>query len=259
MNSNHALITGASSGIGEAIALLLAEQKVPLFLTGRDETRLAALANRLKPLTQVSYAVHDLSTHDSRKPLLEWISQNAPDLVIQSAGFGLYGPTLSQDPQELLNMVDINVSALLDVALSSARALLAHKKPGILLHLSSLAAVATMPTLSVYSATKACVLHLSEALDFEWKPHGIRVLTLCPGHVKTGFQARASMTGFSRNVPYALSAEDVARAALSQIKRHKRALFFDWRAKIIAFLCRYCLPKAVVAGLSLNLSSKNET
>lgn len=255
MHYTHALITGASSGIGEAIAALLAEEHIPLFLTGRDATRLAAVAERLRPLTQVDYAAHDLSTQEARAPLVQWIHKYAPDLVIQSAGFGLYGPALSQDPKECINMIDTNVSAILELALASAHALHARKRCGTLLHVSSLAATAIMPHFSVYSATKVCLLHLSECLDFEWSPLGIRVLSFCPGHVDTPFKTRASKAGFFRKVPYALSLEQTARAALWQIKHQKRTLFFDWRSKVIAFLCRYILPKAWVATLALNRSS----
>lgn len=255
----QALITGASSGIGEAIAVLLAEQKIPLFLTGRDETRLKAVARRLESLTHVEYAAYDLSTQESRKPLVEWIHTHAPDLVIQSAGFGLYGPALQQDPKELLNMVDTNVSAVLEIALSAAKALSERKQQGTLLHVSSVAAVITMPNFSVYSATKACLLHLSECLDFEWRPYGIRVLTLCPGHVTTRFQEHASKGAAYMPVSYALSAEQVARAALRQINYQKRTCFFDWRSQLIAFLCRYVLPKSWVAAFTPKRPSKKET
>lgn len=255
MHYTHALITGASSGIGQAIATLLAKERIPLFLTGRDEERLKALAQRLKPLTEVDYAAHDLSTQASRAPLVQWIETNAPDLVIQSAGFGLYGPALALDPKECINMIDTNVSAVLELALATARALQARQKKGTLLHVSSLAATAIMPHFSVYSASKACLLHLSECLDFEWRPHGIRVLSFCPGYVNTSFQKRAAHTGFYRNVPYSLSLEQTAHAALGQIRHQKRTLFFDWRSKLIAFCCRYILPKAVVAAFALNRSS----
>lgn len=246
----HALITGASSGIGEALAVLLAEQKIPLFLTGRDEARLSALAERLRPFTHVEYATYDLSTPQARKPLLEWIRQNAPDLIIQSAGFGLYGPALEQDPKELLNMVDVNISAVLEIALSAAHTLVERGQPGTLLHLASVAGVITMPNFSVYSATKACLLHLSESLDFEWTPKGIRVLTLCPGHVTTAFQSRASKGAPYMSVSHSLTPEQVAQAALWQINHQKRTLFYDWRSKLVAFLCRYVLPKAWVAAFT---------
>lgn len=249
-----ALITGASSGIGAEIAKLLAKEKIPLFLTGRDETRLKDLAETLRPFTSVEIAVYDLSTQATRQPLIEWIEQNSPDLVIQSAGFGLYGPVTAQDSKELINMIDVNVSAVLEIARAASKALIARKHPGTFLHVSSLAAVAIMPEFSVYSATKACLLHLSQCLDFELKPFGIRVLSFCPGHVKTNFQARAAQGSFSRNVPYSMSLEKTAQAAVWQIKHQKRVLFYDWRAKIIAFLCRYVLPTAWVAALARNRS-----
>lgn len=250
-----ALITGASSGIGAEIAKLLAKEKIPLFLTGRNETRLKDLAETLKPLTSVEIAVHDLSTQTTRQPLIEWIEQNSPDLVIQSAGFGLYGPINLQDSKELINMIDVNVSAVLEIAQAAAKTLIARNYPGTFLHVSSLAAVAIMPEFSVYSSTKACLLHLSQCLDFELKPFGIRVLSFCPGHVKTNFQSRAAQGSFSRDAPYSLDLEKTAQAAVWQIKQQKRVLFYDWRAKIIAFLCRYLLPTAWVAAFARTRST----
>lgn len=244
-----ALITGASSGIGEALAVELSEKGVSLILAGRDRGRLESLASRLQERVSVEIAVVDLTKSEERSRLVNRIRESAPDLVINNAGSGLYGEALSYETADHLATVELNVSALLELTLEAARTLVSRGQTGVIMNISSVAATPVFPFFSVYSATKAFVNQLSESLDFELRGRGIRVLAACPGRVATRFQQRAARTEEPHEPGESfMSTEFAAREILAQIDSGRRLRAFDWRYRLIEFLCRYVLPKSWVAA-----------
>ncbi len=248
-----ALVTGASSGIGEAVARLLAEQGINLILTGRNQDNLIRLAKELSPKVHVELLFADLRLPLERAKVVAVIRQQAPDLVINNAGLGLYGPALAYDTAEQLAILEVDGHALLELSLEAARALISFKKPGTILNVSSSAAFPVMPYFAVYSATKAFVNQFSEAFDAEVRPYGIRVLASCPGVVTTHFQQRA---GGRENRPRGkikpMTVEFAAEQIWKQIVSGKKVHVFDWHYRLMIFLVRYVLPKKWVERIVAN-------
>jgi short-subunit dehydrogenase len=243
-----ALVTGASSGIGTSLCRLLARQGIPLLVTGRNSERLNALAEELKTMVPVIALSADLSLPQDREKLVEKINAYAPDLVVNNAGFGLYGEALSYETKEQLEIVNINASTVLSLTLESARAMIAQGKKGVILNVSSSADFLVFPGLAVYAATKAFVTQFS--LDFEMRQHGVRVLAACPGVVETNFRSRASgVVQESSNDPSAMSAEFAAKKLWWQIKKRKRVHMFDWKTRVAVCFARYFMPKALLAPI----------
>jgi short-subunit dehydrogenase len=189
------LITGASAGIGHALAQVFAKNGHELVLVARREQLLASLADEIAatgaPRPTVLCA--DLSRIDAAHQIGEALTAGGlePDIVVNNAGFGLLGPAAALDRGEQLAMIDLNVRALTDLSLAFIESLARYK--GGILNVASVAAFMPGPGMAVYYATKAYVLSFSEALHQELAPKGVRVTALCPGPVPTEFQARAGI------------------------------------------------------------------
>ncbi len=237
-----ALITGASSGLGEALATLLASKKIPLFLTGRDEKRLHLVAKRLKAEAMV------LDLAKTRAPLLDWIRQNQPDLVINNAGFALYGPVLMQAIEKELAILEVNGSAAVEITIGAARALHVAKKKGIILNVSSAAGELPFPTLALYAAAKALITSFSKSFDAEMSPFGIRILAALPGQIATPFAARASGGLFEQRSFFAMSPETAAAQIWRQIEKQKGIATIGALTRIGLWLAHF-FPRSLIARL----------
>lgn len=238
-----ALVTGASTGLGKALCEALAARDIPLICVARDTEKLQQLARTLKVPTHI-YSV-DLTQAAERKKFLSWLSSHAPDLIINNAGIGLYGSALSHSTEKQSEIVELNVQALVEVALESAHTLLKHNRQGTILNVSSAAAFFLYPSHCIYAATKGFVNQFSESLDFELKPHHIRVLAACPGLIDTGFSLRASQgTPHKKSVLWTMSPEKVARCILKQIDRGRCIEIIDFRYKCFVAMSKL-LPKAL--------------
>ena len=181
------LITGASSGIGAALARLFAAQGHELVLAARRQDRLDALADSIAATgrSRPSVIAVDLERRDGAFALAAELSARGlePAFVVNNAGFGLTGAAaaLSRDGQ--LNMIDLNVRTLTELSLMFVDSLARHR--GGILNVASVAAFLPGPGMAVYYASKAYVLSFSEALHRELAGQGIRVTALCPGPVQT--------------------------------------------------------------------------
>jgi hypothetical protein len=235
-----ALVTGATSGLGQALCELLASKGYAILATGRDEAKLKAVY----PL----YIAADLKDRESRKRVVNAIHQHVPDLIINNAGFGLYGDALSLTVQEQLEMVEVNVNAAFELTLEGAKALTLAKKRGTIVNISSAAAFFTYPSFAVYAASKTCVNQFSQALDIEFEPLGVRVLCACPGKIATDFQRRASHNKYTKREMFTMSAVKAARLVWKQIEAGKREYIFDWRYRLSVALSRL-LPRSWVQKL----------
>lgn len=220
-----ALITGASYGIGESFAQRLASSGTNLILTARSRERLEELASRLRNQYSVQVTVigADLAaTTGAREIFEETERQNLPvDLLINNAGFGALGEFASLSLPRQLEMIQVNVSALVELTHLYLQPMKA-RRAGAILNVASTASFQAIPYFAVYAATKAFVLSFSEALAEECDPFGIRVLALCPGSTATNFQ---EVAGSQRiNAPrFRQTAEqvvDVGLAALAQGRSH---------------------------------------
>jgi short-subunit dehydrogenase len=238
-----AIVTGASSGLGKALCQALAAQNIPLILVATNEEKLQNLASTLSVPCQI-YAI-DLKDGQERKKFLSWLTTQSPDLIINNAGCGLYGPALAHSTAEQSANVELNVQALLEITLEGARALLKQKRQGTIMNISSAAAFFPYPTHCLYAAAKSFVNQFSEGLDFELKPHGIRILASCPGMIDTAFSFRAS-GGISQKKKSALimSPEKAAKLVLKQINRGTTLEVIDWKYKCLVAL-RGLIPKSL--------------
>ena len=242
-----ALITGATSGIGKATAELFAQKGVNLILSGRNQLELKQLQVILSKKVNVQIIQADLAEKEERQFVLDAIHGQVPDLVINNAGFGLYGDALTYSTQEQLNMLDVNGRAVLEMTLKAGDALISSKKKGVILNISSAAAFQILPTMAVYAASKTFVNHFSQALDFEFKKNGIRVLTLCPGMVDTKFQIRAGGK-MDKEQMGVMSASFVAEQIWKQIEELNPLLIIDWKYRLMT-LISFLLPKSWIAAI----------
>ena len=253
MSFRLAIVTGASSGIGEALCRLLASKGIDLIITGRNTTALGELANSLSGQVKVIVQPFDLSLAEHRKKLIDLIHAFVPDLVINNAGFGLYGEALSYDTAEQLEIVNVNASAVLELTLEAARAMVAKNQKGIIVNISSAAGFLPFPCFSVYAASKAFVNNVSEGLDAEMRPYGIRVLAACPGMVATRFRQRAAGETARPGQDKAkhssfevMSASTAAEEIWKQIQKQTPVRIFNWYYRILIFLARFVVPKSIL-------------
>jgi uncharacterized protein len=251
--SEAALITGATSGIGLSLSYLLAKRYKTLILTGRNEEQLKELSEKL-PCSVISCAA-DLTSPEERKKVIVLIEKVQPTLIINNAGFGLYGDTLMHETKEQLDMIEVNCKALVEITLESARTLALYKKKGTILNIASAAAFFRYPSFNLYAATKAFVLHFSETLDVELSPMGIRVLTACPGMIATDFRRRASKGASVKNA-YSMSSERAAHLLLKQIEMGKRRFVFGRSTAILIFLSKLFPEKIVQRFLKKSIETR---
>ncbi len=211
-----AVITGASDGIGAELARVFAERGHEVALVARRRDRLETLSDEIagKGLRRPTVVDLDLLAPDASKTLGARLAEAgiAPQYLVNNAGFGLIGRIAELDPDEQLDMIDLNIRALTALTLRFLPSLTAQK--GGVLNVASVASFMPGPGFAVYYATKAYVRSFSEAIAYELAPEGVKVSCLCPGPVITGFQARAGMDfeGMMSAIKPALVApEEVAR------------------------------------------------
>lgn len=241
-----ALVTGASSGIGEAVAHRLALEGINLILAGRNREKLEDLAQKMPVRSLIAQG--DLMKAEDRKALIKLIHQHAPDLVINNAGIGFYGELLTRETEEQTAIIEVDVLALTEITIESARTLISKGKKGVILNVSSAAAWPIFPYFSVYSASKAFVNQFTRSFDSELSRHGIRVQASCPGMVDTQFRARAGGDGGAD--AYAvkrMTADYAAEQIWKQIQSGKTIHIFDLKTRLLALMARYLLPDFLVA------------
>ncbi|MCX6535295.1 MAG: SDR family oxidoreductase [Actinobacteria bacterium] len=230
-----ALVTGASSGIGQEIAVQLAMSGVSLVVVARRADRLESLAARFK---NVEVIVADLSTTDGVAQVEARIvdsSKTPIDLVVNNAGFGSSGLMHEIDLERLSREIHVNILALTRLSHAAVKAMVPNGR-GYLLNVSSVASFQPGPGSTVYSATKAYVTSFTEALHEELRGTGVRVTALCPGFTRTEFSDVSGTNSISSQVPnFAwLEATDVAREGLRAVTRGKAL----------------CIPGALYKGVS---------
>jgi short-subunit dehydrogenase len=220
------LITGASAGIGAALAREFAAHGHEVVLIARREPALVALADAIAaagaPRPTVLQA--DIARPDAARDIAETLARLGlePDVVVNNAGFGLFGAADKLDRAEQLAMIDLNVRALTDLSLAFIDTL--KRRRGGILNVASVAGFMPGPGMAVYYATKAYVLSFSEALHHELKGAGVRVTALCPGPVPTEFQGRSGIPANSFPSWLTRSAERVARDGYRALAEGRRVV-----------------------------------
>ena len=216
-----ALITGASAGIGTAFAKELAAQGTHVVLTARRKERLEQLGRELEQKHGVQTAVTtaDLTKREGPEQIHAYTTSHniEVELLINNAGFGAYGELPSVEVDRLLDMVQVNCSAVVHLTRLYLPEMVARGSGDILI-VASTAAFQAVPYISTYAATKAFDLLFAEGLSEEIRPHGIRVCGLCPGSTESEFHIVAGQEKFARRVE---SAEKVARTGLKALAAGK--------------------------------------
>lgn len=219
--SKWALVTGASAGIGVALAEELALGGTNLALTARRKDRLDSLAQRLAATFKVRTEVFpaDLTDPSAPEQICAFTREKGIeiDLLINNAGFGQYGEFPSVEKQRLLDMVQVNCSAVVRLTHLFVQAMVARRRGDILI-LASTASFQAVPYISTYAATKAFDLLFAEGLAEELKPYGIHVCALCPGSTESEFHAVSGQEKFQRRME---TAKKVAHTGLKALAAGK--------------------------------------
>ncbi len=247
---NTTLITGASSGIGEAFARRLAARGQNLLLVARSEDKLIALCNELGRIRsiQAQYVAMDLSCQDAPARLFEETQkrQLQIEMLVNNAGFGSMGDFTKQDLAREVKMIDLNIRALVELTYRFL-APMRERKSGAIINVASTAGFQPVPFMATYAATKAFVLSFSEALWEENLDYGIKVMALCPGVTETGFFKAAGIEKpplRSVQMP-----EDVVNTALRGLDRGKSHIISGW-TNYFMIESERLLPRSMLARMA---------
>jgi len=246
------LITGASAGIGTALAHEFARHGHELLLIARREQRLAELADAIaaqghkRPLLLPI----DLGAPDAVGRIADALARLdvEPDTVVNNAGFGLVGAAAKLDLAEQLAMIDLNVRVLTDLSLAFVATLQRHS--GGILNVASVAGFLPGPGMAVYYATKAYVISFSEALVNELKKSGVTVTCFCPGATETGFATRAGNDKtrlFQKFGP--MNVKTVAADGYRGLMKGKTLVISGTKNWLVAESVRFA-PRKVVTAIS---------
>lgn len=257
--SRTALVTGGSLGIGYEIARQYAAENYNLILVARDKKNLEHAAESLKKDFNAAVTIiqSDLSEQGSGYKLfqkVEKLKQNI-SVLINNAGFAVSGPFTESAAEKQLGMVDVNIRALVELTWYFAGQM-RKDGSGTIVNVASTAGFQPGPHLAVYYATKAFVLHFTEALHEELKDSGIKISALCPGPTKTEFFDRAGMKDTflsSSTFSPVMRADKVARVSHRQTKRGKVIIIPGILNKIMAQSVRFT-PRSIVRKIASSLN-----
>ncbi len=248
MSGQTALVTGASSGIGAEIALELAARGCSLILSGRDPSRLAETAARVRGAGASAETIAaDLSRPEGASDLLSHIGDRQIDILVNNAGFGYDGEFADMDTAAIADMIAVNVTTLSILTRALLPGML-ERHSGRILNVASTAAFSPCPHMAVYGATKAYVLSFTEALATEIKGSGVTATALCPGATDTRFAETASMDGtglFRRS----MSPGAVAKRGTRALLNGRRTVVIGFRNLLLAFSTRLA-PRSVAAAVA---------
>jgi len=248
-----ALVTGASSGLGEEFVLQIAPRVRKLVLVARREPLLQRLAERIRanfPHVAVAVLAIDLRSSSERDRLVATLADRGflPDLLINNAGLGDYGEFAAAEWGRLQSMLDVNIEALTHLTHALLPEMI-RRGGGAIINVSSLASVIPIPDFAVYAATKAYVSSFSEALRIELQEHRIRVLAVCPGPVRTEFGSVSRRSADSPEMPsrkaFYVPKEQVVAEALMALDRNAARVYPGLKTAAAALLLA-ALPMVVL-------------
>jgi uncharacterized protein len=249
-----ALVTGASAGIGVALAKELAAGGANLVLTARRRDRLEQLASDLKRSHSIQTAVFpaDLTQPDAPQKIRAFTDENhlAIEILINNAGFGKYGEFTKIQTPPLLEMVQVNCTAVVHLSHLFLPDMI-HRRRGDVLILASTAAFQAVPYISTYAATKAFDLLFAEGLAEEMKPHGVRVCALCPGSTESEFHSVARQEQFAKKHRQE-TAEKVARTGLEALAAGK-SYVISGMGNYLGAQSQRLVPRGLVTRIAGNM------
>lgn len=248
MADQWALVTGASAGLGAEFARQLASRGMHLVLVARRHDAMAELAQELhtKHGTRCEIIAADLSDPAEPQRVLHEIQSRGLviELLVNNAGFGVVGEVDHADVNRLLELIRLNVAAVTELTYRLLPGML-ERKHGAILNVSSLSAFQPVAYMGVYAASKAFVLHLSEALHCELKDRGIYVTAVCPGVTRTSFFDIAGAPGWLQKHS-SQDVESVVKAALKALERRHQYVVPGWKNYLLTLLVRIASRRRVV-------------
>lgn len=196
MIGKKALITGGSFGIGEALAKKFAQNGIDTLLVARTEEKLVEIKKEIESSAKTKCYIYKADLiNDSIENLYRNITleHNDVDILVNNAGFGTIGPFYELQTKREVDMVELNVRVAVELTSYFLKDWISKGVKGTIVNISSLAAFFPIPYFATYSATKSFLFSFSEAIRREVEDFGIRVITICPGGIKTEFQKRAGV------------------------------------------------------------------
>ena len=252
----YAVITGASKGIGKSIAIALAKRGYHLLLIARSGDELNRLSQEIgiQFNVDVNTLAIDLAQPKAAKNVSEWINQQQYRIavLVNNAGYGLWGAFAALNLEEQMQMCQLNMDTVVRLSYLLLP-LLSKEKQAYILNVSSTAAYQAVPTLAVYSATKAFVLSFTRALRFELKNTPVSVTCLSPGPVDTGFAHRAGLDAFSKMAEkFNMKPDEVAEIAVKGMLNKKSEIVPGF-TNIISVYANRILPKAFIEKMAAGI------
>ncbi len=239
-NTGFVLITGASSGIGYALAERFAQTKHALVLVARNQEKLTTMAQEFKQKygVEVMTVVKNLNEPEAGQYIFDTLKEKniCVDILINNAGLGNYGKFFQTDLKTEQEIMQVNMVALTELTKMFLNGM-QERKYGKILNVASTAAFEPGPFMAVYFASKAYVLSFSEALDEELKDSNVQVSVLCPGPTSTNFQKRA----FNRDEFFfgsTMDVDTVADICFKQFLEGKRIIIPGLKNKLLAWSVR---------------------
>jgi short-subunit dehydrogenase len=247
-----ALITGASSGIGRDMAIILSNMGHDLILVARSEDKLNKLKKELK--TNVKVIAMDISSVENCKKLYEEVKKDNIDILINNAGFGLVSEFKNSDLDRELEMIDLNVKSLHTLTKLFYKDFI-EKDSGYILNVASSAAFQPGPLMASYYASKAYVLRLTQAINEELRREKSKVYVgaVCPGPVDTNFNNVAGV----RFTVKSLKSQDVTRYALRKMFKRKLVIVPGTIMKLTR-ICAKLLPEKLVTKIAYNIQKSKK-
>ena len=246
------LITGASSGIGEAFAKRLNQLGANLILTARSKNKLDALASKMNNAVVIDGDLSDKEFPDTLYN--EIVSRKIDvDILINNAGFGFSGLFLQSNKNNYEEMLNLNIYSLTRLTHLFLKDMVSRKSGGII-NISSLASFQPMPYFAVYAATKSYVTSFTVALYEEYRQQGINILGVCPGYTKTNFNKRAQIS--SKSIPgYMMSSEAVVEQSLQAFKK-KKYIIINGKINSFAKFITALLPQKWTLKIAKSIIAK---
>jgi short-subunit dehydrogenase len=254
---SYALITGASKGIGKAIAEELASKKFDLLIVARSQDLLQQVARNIseKFSVKVYYFTTDLSDTNAAQKVFDWCEQNNYniEILVNNAGYGLSGLFEKYTTEENTNMMHVNMLTPVQLCQLFLPMLKQHRQ-SFILNIASSAAYQAVPYLSVYAASKAFILSYSRGLRQELKNTGVSVTTISPGSTDTDFAVRAQIgeKGLQTAKKVNMTAEAVAKIAVKSMFAGKAEVITGFINKLGAFMV-WLMPKGLVEKTAMKI------
>jgi short-subunit dehydrogenase len=250
-----ALVTGASAGIGKALADELAAGGTNLVLAARRRERLEELAQRLMATHKIRTEVFPADLADAGAPgdIFAFTQEKGIgiELLINNAGFGAYGEFATVETQRLLDMVQVNCSAVVHLTRLYLPDMVKWRRGDVLI-VASTASFQAVPYISTYAATKAFDLLFAEGLAEEMKPYGVRVCALCPGTTESEFHEVAGQAHLAPSRKNRETAEKVAKTGLQALASGKSYVISGTRNYLGAHVQRL-VSRRMVAGIAAKM------